>query len=106
MKKNEKLEDNRAACYDSRCSIIDGKLTLIIMVNEKDIICPHGGGMLSLDGYKGFVECPKPDSVCTGILNPSADISQSNGYNLFSHLSEKLLNMLYNFIYSFFNKNR
>jgi hypothetical protein len=93
------LEDTRAACYEARCRTDPkGKVELVIIIDDMEIKCPRGGAVLSVEGYKGFVECPKAEKVCTGPLDPKGDYTTTSAYNLFNHLPEQLLSMLYDFI--------
>jgi hypothetical protein len=99
------LNDNRAACYEARCQLDSrGKTNLIIMLNDLEIKCPPKGALLTVEGYQGYIECPKVDTICNGALHPRADYTQTSAYNLFSHLSENLLNILYDFIASLYKK--
>ena len=97
------LDDTRAACYEARCRPDKlGKLELVIIIEDLEIKCPRGGAVLSVDGYKGFIECPRAEHVCTGPLDPKADFTSTSAYNLFAHLPEQLLSMMYDFIKNVF----
>jgi hypothetical protein len=97
--KYKHLDDTRAACYEAKCRTDkNGRIELFINIEELEIKCPRGGALLTVDGYKGFIECPKVETVCTGTLDPKADFTSTSAYNLFSHLPEQLLNILYDFI--------
>jgi hypothetical protein len=93
------LDDTRAACYEAKCkSDKKGRVDLIIIIDDNEIKCPRGGALLTVDGFKGFIECPKVETVCVGSLDPKANYISTSAYNLFSHLPEQLLNILYDFI--------
>lgn len=103
IKKYKNLDGNRAACYEAKCKIENNKLRLTIIVEDYEIKCPRKGGILTIEGYKGFIECPKAENVCFGIMDPKQHFTATSAYGLFTNLSEKLLNIIYDFIYSFFN---
>jgi hypothetical protein len=98
------LNNNRAACYEAKCKIENKKVKLIILIEDKVIKCPKNGGILTIEGYKGFIHCPKTESVCVGSLDPYLEISQTSAYNLFANLSQKLLNIIYDFLKTYFNR--
>ena len=100
------LDDTRAMCYETKCRVKpNGKIELSIIIENTEVKCPKGGAILSVDGYRGFIECPKPHDVCQGALDPKADYTSTSAYNLFSHLSERLLDILYDFISGYFQRN-
>ncbi len=103
IKKLKNLNNKRAACYETKCRLDRNKIFLIIVVEENEIKCPRKGGVLTIEGYKGIIECPKADDVCFGNLDPSIDYSVTSAYGILSELSEKLLNLVYDFIFTFFN---
>jgi len=108
VKKYKNLDESRAACYEARCTTVESKsnkLRLIVILEDNEIICPRNGGILTIEGYKGFLHCPKAEDVCLGNMDPRTDSSITSGNSLFSHLTEKLLNIIYEFIYGFFNYN-
>lgn len=99
----ETLDKSRAACYEAKCVInpnntSNKKSQLIIVINGIELKCPTNGGTLSIDGYKGFIECPKAESVCMGTLDPKEEHGSTSAYNLFSHVYETLLSFLYDYI--------
>lgn len=50
-------------CYKYKC---DAETTSIIVTfGEKSFNCPGGGGMLYLEGFTGYIICPKYNNVCT-----------------------------------------
>lgn len=104
LKKNKtvsNLDSPRAACYESKCKVNkEGKVELVILIDDLEIKCPRGGAILSLEDYKGFIECPKVESVCTGSMDPHTDYTSTSAYNLFSNLNEKLLNLYIDYIKS------
>lgn len=106
VKNYRNLDENRAACYEARCIIEkNNKLRLVVFVEDNEIKCPRNGGILTIEGYKGFITCPKAEQVCFGVMDPRRDSVNVSANGLFSHLSEKLLNIMYDFVYSFFNDN-
>ena len=92
------LDNNRAACYEAKCKSENKKIRLIISLEDKVIKCPKKGGILTVEGYNGFIHCPKVESVCVGNLDPYLDFSKTSAYNLFANISQKLLNIIYDII--------
>jgi len=98
------LDTKRSMCYEAKCRKEGKKVFLIISIQAEEIKCPRNGGILSIEGYKGFIECPPVDSVCFGPLNPNEDYKNTSAYNLFSNLAGKLLTLIYDFISNFYDK--
>ena len=57
---NYKKESSKAICYDIRCSAD----TIIVNINGSEVECPLNGGLLSVKGFLGYIECPLFDEVC------------------------------------------
>ena len=94
--KNEYAEKVRSICYESKCKRVKNKVILTIMINDVDIVCPEKGGIISIDNFDGYIECPSSRDVCVGQLLPS-----DNGkyeYSLFKGICEKLLKVVLDFI--------
>lgn len=100
----KKLDKNKAMCYETKCRNEKNKVFLYVIIEDLEIKCPRKGGVLSIEGYKGFINCPNVESVCIGALDPVQQYNSTSAYNLFSHLFEKLLNIVYDFIYSLYSK--
>ena len=50
-------------CYEVEC---DTKNTnIIVKIGSKRVICPSNGGSQTLDGFKGSIECPKYNDICS-----------------------------------------
>ena len=63
------LDERRAACYESVCRVDKfGKPELIILIDYLEIKCPRAGAILTVDGYKGSIECPKAETVSVTFL--------------------------------------
>jgi len=98
------LDENRAMCYEARCRIEKSKVFLYIYIGYQEIKCPRQGGILSIEGYKGYIECPNVENVCNGVLDPYLDYTHTSAYNLFSNLPQKLLNLVYEFMLKIYKK--
>ena len=83
----------RASCYETRCrENNNGKIELLVYVEGNEIICPRGGGLVSVEGYFGYIKCPKTEIICDGMMDPKASFSKSSSYKLTADLSQKLMN--------------
>ena len=52
----------RANCYEILCS----PLSLTLKIFDDYIVCPRGGGKISVEGYYGYLLCPDYNLMCTG----------------------------------------
>jgi hypothetical protein len=92
------LDSKMAICYDSKCRNENGRIYLYVTIGSLEIKCPRKGGVLSIDGYKGYITCPYADDICVGNLNPRKVYSNTSSYNLFENLIQNLLGIIYDFI--------
>jgi len=90
------LKKIRSVCYESKCKTVKNKVVLSIVINDQEIVCPEKGGILSVDNFEGFIECPNTKDVCVGNLLPEAGGKQ--GFQFFEGLVQKLLNVVLEFI--------
>ena len=91
---HSKEGDLKAICYETKCKRdSNGKDVLAVYVEDKEILCPYKGGMLTVDGYQGEIECPEYSMIC----NEEDDIISENEW-MFSHISKKLLRFIYSYV--------
>jgi len=102
--KNDYTEKARSVCYEAKCKRVKSKLILTILINDQEIICPEKGGILSVDDFDGFIECPKSRDVCTGDLAPNDGLKQE--FSFFHGLCEKLLKIVLEFIDWIYKKDK
>ena len=83
----------RASCMEAKCKYDkeSNKHKLYIQVFDKEILCPSQGGILSIDGYFGSIECPMTDDICRDSL--IVNEQKKYGYNLLKHIENKLLSL-------------
>jgi leishmanolysin-like peptidase len=53
----------RSICYQYECDFPNKRINVII--GQKTITCPIGGGMANLEGYLGSIICPDFNQICT-----------------------------------------
>ena len=41
------------------------KIKIIVKIGSKRVICPSNGGSQTLNGFKGSIECPKYNDICS-----------------------------------------
>ena len=56
-------ETLRTICYSIECD--SSKKNIIVIVGSEKIICPSEGGNITHPGYKGILECPKYEDMCS-----------------------------------------
>ena len=54
----------RADCYEMFCSL----RSLTIKIFNDYIVCPRGGGKITVEGYKGYFLCPDYNLICSGTV--------------------------------------
>ena len=54
----------RADCYEMFCSL----RSLTIKIFNDYIVCPRGGGKVTVEGYKGYFLCPDYNLICSGTV--------------------------------------
>ena len=50
-------------CYEVECDTKNKNI--IVKIGSKRVICPSNGGSQTLDGFKGSIECPKYNDICS-----------------------------------------
>lgn len=50
-------------CYKYKCNA--ETTSVIVTLGEKSFNCPGGGGQLYLEGFTGYIICPKYNNICT-----------------------------------------
>ena len=101
--KNDYAEKVRSICYESKCKKVKNKVILTIIIDEKEVICPEKGGIISMDNFEGFIECPSSKEICVGQLNEEIGKSE---FSFFNGLSEKLLKVVLEFIDWIYNNGK
>ena len=82
-------------CYGVQCDSI--KKQTIIKISTKNVICPEQGGEISNPtGFKGILECPKYEEICS-----SNDDLVCN--EIFSCLDEAVKKNSYNYITEYYD---
>lgn len=94
LTKSNKEGDLKAICYETKCKRDNtGKNVLVVYIEDKEIICPYKGGMLTVEEFTGEIECPEYSMIC----NDEDEIITENEW-MFSHISKKLLKFIYSYV--------
>lgn len=56
---------SHAGCHKVTCNVDD---TVTVQVGESEVICTADGGIMSVDGFAGYMECPNYAVVCGNVI--------------------------------------
>ena len=57
------LLEKKAICYEIKCDYNNKKI--IIFLRDSTFSCPENGGIISVNGFKGEINCPKFLDICS-----------------------------------------
>lgn len=86
-----------AICYETRCRKESDNVVLSLIIDNQEYDCPSTGGLITIKGYLGYVDCPIPDDLCKAFTKEKEGSSYS-GYKLTRDVKNKISYYLEDFM--------